>query len=211
MARVFQCPLVDKNCQFEKKSSYQNKNETPQEVRTISKSLESKKQEVSEIKQLLENIQLAVVVDYQGLTVADITNLRNRLREDGTICKVTKNTLMSKAVEGNEKWEVINPLLKGTSAFILANEENIGSAVRAFQAFQKESKKSELRGGVLEGQMLNEAQVKALADLPTKEQLIAQIAGSINAITAKVARGINEVPTSLARAIDAVKSQKEAA
>jgi large subunit ribosomal protein L10 len=180
-------------------------------VRTISKSLESKKQEVAEIKQLLENIQLAVVVDYQGLTVADITNLRNRLREDGTICKVTKNTLMSKAVEGNEKWEVINPLLKGTSAFILANEENIGSAVRAFQAFQKESKKSELRGGVLEGQILNEAQVKALADLPTKEQLIAQIAGSINAITAKVARGINEVPTSLARAIDAVKSQKEAA
>jgi large subunit ribosomal protein L10 len=180
-------------------------------VRTISKSLESKKQEVSKIKKLLENIQLAVVVDYQGLTVADITNLRNRLREDGTICKVTKNTLMSKAVEGNEKWEVINPLLKGTSAFILANEENIGSAVRAFQAFQKESKKSELRGGVLEGHMLNEAQVKALADLPTKEQLIAQIAGSINAITAKVARGINEVPTSLARAIDAVKSQKEAA
>lgn len=180
-------------------------------MRTISKSLESKKQEVSEIKQLLENIQLAVVVDYQGLTVADITNLRNRLREDGTICKVTKNTLMSKAVEGNEKWEAINPLLKGASAFILANEENIGSAVRAFQAFQKESKKSELRGGVLEGQILSEAQVKALADLPTKEQLIAQIAGSINAITAKVARGINELPTSLARAIDAVKSQKEAA
>jgi large subunit ribosomal protein L10 len=118
---------------------------------------------------------------------------------------------MSKAVEGDEKWEVINPLLKGTSAFILANEENIGSAVRAFQAFQKESKKSELRGGVLEGQILSEAQVKALADLPTKEQLIAQIAGSINAITATVARGINEVPTSLARAIDAVKSQKEAA
>ena len=180
-------------------------------MRTISKSLESKKQEVAEIKQLLDNAQLAFVVNYEGLTVADLTNLRTRLREGGNLCKVTKNTLMSKAVEGNENWEAINPLLKGTSAFVLADEENIGSAVRAYQAFQKELKKSELRGGVMEGQILSEAQVKALADLPTKEQLIAQIAGSINAITAKVARGINEVPTSLARAIDAVKSQKEAA
>lgn len=180
-------------------------------MRTISKSLESKKQEVAEIKQLLEKSQLAFVVDYQGLSVADITNLRNRLRENGNICKVTKNTLMSKAVEGDEKWEAINSYLKGTSAFILADEENIGSAVRAYQAFQKERKKSELRGGVMEGQGLSEAQVKALADLPTKDQLIGQIAGAINAITTKVARGIKEVPTSLARAIDAVKSQKEAA
>ncbi len=186
-------------------------NLTPQEVRTISKSLESKKQEVAEIKQLLDKSRLAIVVDYQGLSVADISDLRNRLRENGTICKVTKNTLMSKAVEGNEYWEAINPLLKGTSAFILADEENIGTAVRAYQAFQKERKKSELKGGAMEGQTLSEAQVKALADLPTKDQLIAQIAGTINAITAKVARGINEVPTSLARAVDAVKSQKEAA
>jgi len=186
-------------------------NLTPQEVRTISKSLESKKQEVAEIKQLLDKSRLAIVVDYQGLSVADMSDLRNRLRENGTICKVTKNTLMSKAVEGNEYWEAINPLLKGTSAFILADEENIGTAVRAYQAFQKERKKSELKGGAMEGQTLSEAQVKALADLPTKDQLIAQIAGAINAITAKVARGINEVPTSLARAVDAVKSQKEAA
>lgn len=186
-------------------------NLTPQEVRKISKSLESKKQEVAEIKQLLEKSRLAIVVDYQGLSVADISDLRNRLRENGTICKITKNTLMSKAVEGNKYWEAINPLLKGTSAFILADEENIGTAVRAYQAFQKERKKSELKGGAMEGQTLSETQVKALADLPTKDQLIAQIAGTINAITAKVARGINEVPTSLARAVDAVKSQKEAA
>jgi len=191
--------------------SLDKKINTQKEVRTISKSLESKQQEVAEIKQLLEDARLAIVIDYQGLTVADITDLRKRLREGGSVCKVTKNTLMGKAVEGNEYWEAINPLLKGTSAFILANEENIGTAVRAYQAFQKERKKSELRGGVMEGQILNESQVKALADLPTKEQLIAQIAGSINAITAKVARGINEVPTSLARAIEAIKSEKEAA
>lgn len=175
----------------------------------ISKSLESKKQEVAEIKELLSNSHLAVVIDYQGLTVADITNLRNRLREGGSVCKVTKNTLMGKAVEGDENWQPITEFLKGTSAFILADEENIGTAIRAYQAFQKESKKSDLRGGVMEGQALSQDQVKALADLPTKDQLIAQIAGSINAITAKIARSVNEVPASLARAIDAVKAKQE--
>lgn len=186
-------------------------NSTPQEVRIISKSLESKKQEVAEIKELLDSSHLMVVIDYQGLTVAQITDLRNRLRESGGICKITKNTLMGKAVEGNENWESINPLLKGCSAFILADEESIGTAVRAYNGFVKDSKKTELRGGVMEGQALSPDQVKALADLPTKEELIAKIAGSINAVTSKVARGINEVPTSLVRAIDAVKSKQEEA
>lgn len=180
-------------------------------MRTISKSLESKKQEVAEIKELLDSSHLMVVIDYQGLTVAQITDLRSRLREGGGICKITKNTLMSKAVDGNENWQAVDPLLKGCSAFILAEEENIGSAIRAYNAFAKDSKKTELRGAVMEGALLSADQAKALADLPTKEELIAKIAGSINAITAKVARGINEVPTSLVRAIDAVKSKQEEA
>lgn len=178
-------------------------------MRIISKSLESKKQEVAEIKELLDDSRLMVVIDYQGLTVAEITDLRGRLREGGSICKITKNTLMSKAVEGSEDWQEADQFLKGCSAFILADEENIGSAVRAYKAFVKDSKKTELRGGVMEGQALSADEVKALADLPTKEQLIGQIAGSINAVTTKIARGINEVPSSLARAIEAVKSQKE--
>lgn len=180
-------------------------------MRTISKSLESKQKEVAHIKGLLAEHQLALVIDYQGLSVAEIGDLRNRLRENGGTCKVTKNTLMSKAVEGDANWEPINEFLKGSSAFILADAENIGGAVKAYQAFQKDRKKSDCRGGVMEGQLLTKDQVKALADLPTKEELIAQIAGSINSITAKVARSINEVPSSLARVVDAVKSEKEAA
>lgn len=178
---------------------------------TISKTFDTKKQEVAELKQLLEQSKLAVVIDYQGLSVAEIADLRNRLRESGTVCKVTKNTLMGKATEDHEEWQSINSLLKGQSAFILADEENIGNAVRAYNAFVKDKKKTECRGGVMEGQTLTTEQIKALADLPSKEQLIAQIAGAINAIATKVARGINEVPSSLARAIDAVKTKQEEA
>jgi large subunit ribosomal protein L10 len=180
-------------------------------VRTISKTLDKKKQEVAEIKKLLEDTKLAVVIDYQGLTVAEIADLRNRLRESGTICKITKNTLMSKAAQDNDEWQPLNEFLQGQSAFILAKEEAISRAVRAYNAFLKDSKKTECRGGVMEGQALTTDQVKALADLPTKEELIAQIAGAINSLATKVARSINEVPSSLARAIDAVKAQKEEA
>lgn len=178
-------------------------------MRTISKSLESKQKEVASIKELLSQSQLALVIDHQGLGVAEISDLRNRLRESGSICRVAKNTLMSKAVAGDANWEPINEFLQGSSAFILTDAENIGGAVKAFQAFQKDRKKSDFRGGVMEGKALTKDEVKALADLPTKEQLIAQIAGSLNAITAKIARSINEVPSGLARAVDAVKSQQE--
>ena len=85
-------------------------------------------------------------------------------------------------------------------------------ALKAYQDFQKASKKTELRGGVMEGRALTEADVKAIADLPSKEQLIAQVAGAINGVAAKVAIGINQVPSSLARAIQAVADKdKEAA
>ncbi|MFN8951519.1 MAG: 50S ribosomal protein L10, partial [Aphanizomenon sp.] len=75
-------------------------------------------------------------------------------------------------------------------------------------AFQKATKKTEIRGGVMEGRVLSEADVKALGDLPSKEQLMGQIAGAINAVATKLAVGINEVPSSLARALQAI-AEKE--
>ena len=73
--------------------------------------------------------------------------------------------------------------------------------VKAVQAFQKETKKSETKGGLFEGKLLSQDEIKAIADLPSKEQLMAQIAGAINAVATKVAVGINEVPSGLARAL----------
>ena len=71
---------------------------------------------------------------------------------------------------------------------------------------KKDLKKTEFRGGVMQGQALNEEQVKAIADLPSKEELIAQVAGAINSIATKLAVGINQVPTSVARGINEVPS-----
>ncbi|MBD2179731.1 50S ribosomal protein L10 [Planktothrix sp. FACHB-1355] len=164
---------------------------------------ENKDAIIADLKETLSQSQLVVAIDYQGLSVAEITDLRRRLRPTGTVCKVTKNTLMGIAVQDDEKWQPMQEFLKGSSAFLLVKED-IGGAIKAYQDFQKATKKSELRGGVMEGRALNQDAVKAIADLPSKEQLMAQIAGALNSVTAKIAIAINEVPSSLARGLQAV-------
>ncbi|MBD2313039.1 50S ribosomal protein L10 [Desertifilum sp. FACHB-1129] len=168
----------------------------------MGRTLEQKKEIVEELKQSLSESQMVFVINYQGLSVAEITNLRRQLRPTGTDCKVTKNTLMRIAVDGNEAWEPMKDLLSDSSAFMLVRED-ISGAIKAYQAFQKATKKTELRGGVMEGRALSEAEVKALGDLPSKEVLMAQIAGAINALATKIAVGINEVPASVARGLQA--------
>ena len=168
----------------------------------MGKSLAVKNEIIAGLKQTLSESQLVIAIDYTGLTVAEITDLRRRLRPKGSTCQVAKNTLMRIAVEGNETWQPIQELLTGTSAFLFV-QEDIGGAIKAYQEFQKTSKKSELRGGVMEGRVLKQADVKALADLPSKEQLMAQIAGALNGVATKLAVGINQVPTSIARGLKA--------
>lgn len=175
----------------------------------MGRTLENKQEIVADLKASLSEAQLALVIDYQGLSVAEITDLRNRLRPKGAICTVTKNTLMRIAVDGDSNWQALADLSKGANAFVIVKED-LGGAIKAYQEFQKVTKKTELRGGVMEGRSLNEAQVKAIGDLPSKEQLMAQIAGALNGVATKLAVGINQVPTSLARGIKAV-SEKDAA
>ncbi|MBE9227685.1 50S ribosomal protein L10 [Phormidium sp. LEGE 05292] len=163
---------------------------------------ESKDAIITELKESLSESQLAIVIDYQGLSVAEITDLRRRLRPKGASCKVTKNTLMGFAVDGDTKWQPMEGLLKGSSAFLLVKDD-LGGAIKAYQDFQKATKKTALRGGVMDGKALSEAEIKAIADLPSKEQLMAQIAGALNAVTAKIAIGIKEVPASVARGLQA--------
>ncbi|QDZ39473.1 50S ribosomal protein L10 [Euhalothece natronophila Z-M001] len=173
----------------------------------MGRTLEDKKRVVTELQELLQESQLTVVIDYKGLSVSEIADLRSRLRESGATCKVAKNTLMRRAVDGDEDWQPLQDFLRESSAFLFVKDD-LSNAVKAYRDFSKATKKTELRGGVMEGQTLSKEQVDALGDLPSKEELIARIARAINANTTKIATGIKEVPTSLARAIKEV-SEKE--
>ena len=184
----------------------------------MGRTLENKKEIVAELQGLLSQSQLAIVIDYKGLSVAEISDLRNRLREKGAICKVTKNTLMRIAVEEDDNWKPMTQFLKDSSAFLLV-EEDLGGAIKAYQSFQKDTKKPTIRGGVMEGRALTNDDLEAITQLPTREELIARIAGAINAVPTKLAVGtkavptklavgVKEVPASLVRAVKAV-SEKE--
>jgi large subunit ribosomal protein L10 len=175
----------------------------------MGRSLADKKALLAELEAQLADTQMVMVIDYTNLTVAEITKLRRQLKPTGTVCKVAKNTLMRKAIASHTEWQPIEPFLKGASACLLVKDD-IAGAIKAYQGFQKETKKTELRGGVLEGRALTQADLKAIADLPSREVLLAQIAGAINGVTTKIAIGIKEVPQSLGRAIKAIH-EKEAA
>ncbi len=174
----------------------------------MGRTLADKQQIVSDLKALLDVSESAFVINYQGLSVAQISDLRTRFRESGTVCKISKNTLLKRAIDGQEQWQALESLLTGTTAVVLT-QEDIGSAVKAYKKFQKDTKKTELVGGVLEGKLLGPQDAEALADLPTKDELYAKIAIAINAVATKVALGIKEVPASIGRGIKAYAEKGE--
>ncbi len=169
----------------------------------MGRTLENKKEIVADLKQVLSESSLALVIEYQGLSVSQISDLRNRMRPTGTVCKRTKNTLMRIAVEDDQQWQPMTQYLQDSSVFLLVKED-LKDAITAYEDFQKATKKTEIRGGVLEGQALTVDQVKALKDLPSKQELMARIAGGLNSIATKLAVGINQVPTKLATGINEV-------
>lgn len=166
----------------------------------MGRTLESKQQIVDELKGLLVEAEMALVLDFKGLSIKEMSDLRIRLQASKGVCKVTKNTLMRRAIDGNTAWANLDSLLTGSNAFVLVKGD-VGGAVKAVQSFQKDTKKSEVKGGLFEGKLLSENDIKAIGDLPSKEVLMAQIAGAINAVATKLAVGINEVPSGLARAL----------
>ena len=166
----------------------------------MGRTLENKQQIVEELKGLLGEADMALVLDFKGLSIKEMSDLRGRLRDSSGICKVTKNTLMRRAIQGDTAWAELDSLLTGTNAFVLVKGD-VGGAVKAVQSFQKDTKKSETKGGLFEGKLLSQAEIKAIGDLPSREVLLAQIAGAINAVATKIAVGINEVPSGLARSL----------
>ena len=166
----------------------------------MGRTLENKQQIVKEIKTLLNDSEMAVVLDYKGLSIKEMSDLRARLQSKNGICKVTKNSLMRRAIDGESNWTDLESLLTGTNAFVLIKED-VGGAVKAIQSFQKETNKSETKGALFEGKLLSKTEIKEIADLPSREVLMANIAGALNGIATKLAIGINEIPSGLARSL----------
>jgi large subunit ribosomal protein L10 len=145
-------------------------------------SREAKEQAVAQLSNDLGRIKLAVMTDYRGLTVREVEELRGALREEGITYRVTKNTLLRLATQSNPALKAIEPTsFTGPMALALGFDDEVAPARVIFQ-YAKAHKALEIVGAITsDGQVLSAAQVKALATLPTREQLLAQVVGTIAA------------------------------
>ena len=169
----------------------------------------ARNQEMMEnIKADLDGVTAVWVVDACGLTVKEVEGLRHSIRESGAFMKVYKNTIMKKALA---ELDLVNmdAILEGPSAFVFCGED-VAAAAKAVTEFAKENKKLEVKGGMMDNAFVNADEVKAIASLPSKEVLLAQIAGAISGVARGLAVCINGVPSGLARAIQQVADQKAA-
>ena len=148
------------------------------------------------------------VVDYTGLTVDKFAELRKRLRGAGAEIHVFKNSLVKKAGEKASLPAQLNDSLTGQSA-VVTGEKDVCAAAKVMKTFADEFERPKVKAGVLDGNYLDAKGIKALADLPAREVLLAQLLGVLQAPATKLARVLNEPAASLARVVQA-KADKAA-
>ena len=156
---------------------------------------------LDELLERVNNSPFVLVVEYTGMTVPQFSELRTRLRSNGAECHVAKNTYMKKALAEAGLPDTGDALV-GQTAFI-TGESDVAAAAKVLKTFEKEFQKPAIKLGILDGDILDEAQVKAIADLPAREVLLGQLLATINAPATQLARVLNEPGASLARVIKA--------
>ena len=167
-----------------------------------------KNDKIALIKEKIDKAQVAIVTEYKGLSVEEITKLRRALQKDNGDYMVTKNTLAKIAIKGTP-YEVLSDSLKGPIALAFGYGDQVAPA-KALSQFIKETKKGEILGAVLDGKLMSAAEAKALASLPSKEEIYAKMLGCINSPASGIANSVNAVMSSLVRAVAAVRDQKSA-
>ena len=160
------------------------------------------KEQLAEIKELLDGAGAVWVVDYRGLSVKEIQQLRRDIRANEGQMFVLKNTLMHIALEELEM-PSMDEILSGPSAFVFTGEDPVASA-KAIKNFAKGNDKLVIKGGIMDGQFQDAAAVQAIADLPSREELIAKLLGTINNPMAKTVRTLNAILEAPVRAISEI-------
>jgi len=153
--------------------------------------IEIKKPIVEEISATIKDAQSVVLVDYRGLTVAQDTELRKQLREAGITYKVYKNTMMNFAFKGTD-FEALAPYLDGPNAMAVSTTDATAPA-RVLAKFAQTAKKLEIKAGVVEGTVYDADGMKAISEIPSREELLSKLLGSIQSPIANFARCMNQL------------------
>ncbi len=171
--------------------------------------LDGKKAVVAEVKEIASSALSAVVAEYHGISVSDMTALRNKARESGVYLRVIRNTLAKRAVEETE-FACMQDAFVGPLIFAFSIDAP-GAAARLLKDYAKENDKLKVTALAIGGELLDPAQLGAVASLPTKDEALAMLMSVMQAPIGKLVRTLNEVPTKIVRVVAAVRDQKQAA
>ena len=166
-----------------------------------------KEKVVEELGQIFESSGVVVVAHYAGMTVAEMQGLRAKMREAGGSVRVAKNRLAKIALEG-KPCESIGSLLTGMT--VLTYSEDPVAAAKVAEGFAKDNKKFEILGGAMGGTALDPAGVKAVAAMPSREELIASIAGCIGAPASNIAGAIGAPASNIAGILSTLEEREAA-
>ena len=169
-------------------------------------SLEQKQATVSEVQTKLAGAQSVIVAEYRGLNVERVTQLRSKARNSGVYLRVLKNTLARRAVKGTpfEKLaeQMVGPLMYGIS------QDPVAGA-KVLSEFARENELLVIKAGAMPNALMSVQEIKALAQLPSRERLIATLLGTLQAPMAKLVRTLNEVPGKFVRTLAAYRDAKQ--
>ena len=168
--------------------------------------LEQKQAVVAEVAAELAKAQAVIVAENRGLSVEAVTSLRAKARKSGLYLRVLKNTLARRAVKGTP-FEKLSDDMVGPLMYGIASDPVAGAKVIA--EFSKENELFVIKGGAMANSRMSDKDIKALALLPSREQLLAQLMGTMQAPVAKLARTLNEVPGKFVRTLAAYRDQKQ--
>jgi large subunit ribosomal protein L10 len=169
---------------------------------------ESKQQVVAEMHEKLQRAKAVFLADFRGMNVGKATDLRNELRKAAVEYKVVKNTLLELASRETDKVS-LSPHYVGPTAVALSYDDPVAAA-KVLSRFAKEQQATfKLKAGMLSGKVISVADIQALADLPSREVLLAKLLGTMQAPTTNFVGVLAAVPGSFVRLLNAIKTQKE--
>jgi large subunit ribosomal protein L10 len=169
--------------------------------------LKEKQAIVAEVNETANKALSAVMADYRGVSVDEMTSLRQQARDAGVHVKVIRNTLAKRAFEGTE-FECLNEALLGPNILAFSIEDP-GAGARVFKDFAKDNESFEIKALSVGGKMLPPEQIDVLAKLPSREQALAMLLSVMQAPITKLARTLNDVPGRVTRVVAAVRDQKQ--
>ena len=173
----------------------------------MSLNLDQKKQVVEDVSAVVGISKTAIIAEYRGMTVEQMKTLRREAHENNVYIRVVKNTLLRRVVQ-NTDFSCLDELLVGPLAFA-ASEDPVAVA-KVLSKFAKQYDAFAIKAGSMSGSLLSEGDIKALAQLPSRDELLSKLMGTMQAPIAKFVQTLNEVPTKFVRGLAAVRDAKAA-